>query len=137
MPDQQQANAGPDTQSPGHGVPHLGLTVAPAAAVGAGQNGVVVTAVEPDGPAAEAGFEAGNVILDVSGKSVSNANDIAKALREAQAQGKHDVLIRVQAGDATHFVAVPLRRRLTRVGCAPPVSSSPGTCEQVGRWGRA
>src|SRR6202050_4591858 len=46
-PDQQQANAGPVTEAPSHGVPHLGLTVAPAAAVGAGQNGVVVTAVDP------------------------------------------------------------------------------------------
>ena len=93
---------------PSHGVPHLGLTVAPAAAVGAGQSGVVVTAVDPDGPAAEAGFEEGTVILDVSGKAVADANDIAKALREAEAQGKHDVLMRVKAGDATHFVAVPL-----------------------------
>jgi serine protease Do len=76
--------------------------------VGAGQNGVVVTAVDPNGPAAEAGFETGNVILDVSGKAVANANDIAQALREAQAQGKHDVLMRVKAGDAMHFVAVPL-----------------------------
>jgi serine protease Do len=108
MPDQQQANVDPATQAPSHGVPHLGLTVAPASAVGAGQNGVVVTAVDPNGPAAEAGFEAGNVILDVSGKAVANANDIAQALREAQAQGKHDVLMRVKAGDATHFVAVPL-----------------------------
>jgi serine protease Do len=108
MPDQQHASAGPETQSPSHGVPHLGLTVAPAAAVGAGQAGVVVTAVDPDGPAAEAGFEAGNVILDVSGKAVTDADGIAKALREAQAQGKQDVLMRVKAGDATHFVAVPL-----------------------------
>jgi len=107
-PDQQQANAGPVTEAPSHGVPHLGLTVAPAAAVGAGQNGVVVTAVDPNGPAAEAGFETGNVILSVGGKTVANANDIAQALREAQAQGKHDVLMRVKAGDATHFVAVPL-----------------------------
>jgi serine protease Do len=108
MPNEQTASAGPQTQSPSHGVPHLGLTVAPAAAVGAGQTGVVVTAVDPDGPAAEAGFQAGNVILDVGGKAVTDASDIAKALREAQAQGKHDVLMRVKAGDATHFVAVPL-----------------------------
>ena len=108
MPDQQQTNASPEMQSPSHGVPHLGLTVAPASAVGAGQAGVVVTAVDPDGPAAEAGFEAGNVILDVGGKAVTDASDILNALREAQAQGKHDVLMRVKAGDATHFVAVPL-----------------------------
>jgi serine protease Do len=108
MPNEQTASAGPQTQSPSHGVPHLGLTVAPAAAAGAGQTGVVVTAVDPDGPAAEAGFEAGNVILDVGGKAVTDASDISKALREAQAQGKHDVLMRVKSGDATHFVAVPL-----------------------------
>src|SRR5580704_16671215 len=108
MPNEQTASAGPETQSPSRGVPHLGLTVAPAAAAGAGQTGVVVTAVDPDGPAAEAGFETGNVILDVGGKAVTDANDIAKALREAQAQGKHDVLMRVRSGDATHFVAVPL-----------------------------
>jgi serine protease Do len=48
------------------------------------------------------------VILDVGGKAVANANDIASALREAQAQGKHDVLMRVKSNDATHFVAVPL-----------------------------
>jgi serine protease Do len=108
MPDQQHADAAPATEAPSHGVPHLGLTVAPAAAVGAGQSGVVVTAVDPNGPAAEAGFETGNVILSVSGKAVANANDIAQALSEAQAQGKHDVLMRVKAGDAMHFVAVPL-----------------------------
>jgi serine protease Do len=108
MPNEQTASAGPETQSPSHGVPHLGLTVAPAAGAGAGQTGVVVTAVDPDGPAAEAGFETGNVILDVGGKAVTDANDIAKALREAQAQGKHDVLMRVKSGDTMHFVAVPL-----------------------------
>ncbi len=38
MPDEQTGQRrSPTTQSPSHGVPHLGLTVAPAAAVGAGQ----------------------------------------------------------------------------------------------------
>ena len=90
-------------------MPHLGLRVAPAADVdGAGGQGVVVTAVDPDGPAAEIGFQTGNVILDVGGKPVASGGDVAKALREAKAQGKHDVLMRVKAGNATHFVAVPL-----------------------------
>jgi len=110
MPAQQQANAG-DTQhqQPTNGVPHLGLRVAPAADVdGAGHQGVVVTGVDPAGPAAEVGFQTGNVILDVGGKAVSTGADVAKALREAKAQGKHDVLMRVKSGDATQFVAVPL-----------------------------
>jgi serine protease Do len=108
MPNEEQASTTP-TETPHQGVPHLGLSVAPAADVaGAGQTGVVVTAVDPNGPAAEAGFETGNVILDVGGKPVANVNDVMSALKQAQAQGKHDVLMRVKAGNATHFVAVPL-----------------------------
>ena len=106
--EQQQANAAP-TEQPSHGVPHLGLTVAPASDVaGAGQTGVVVTAVDPNGPAAEAGFQTGNVILDVGGKPVASPHDVVNALKDARAQGRHDVLMRVKAGDATQFVAVPI-----------------------------
>jgi serine protease Do len=108
VPEQHQANAR-ETPQPTDGVAHLGLTVAPAADVeGAGQTGVVVTGVDPDGPAAEAGFQAGNVILDVGGKPVATGADVAKALREAKVQGKHAVLMRVKSGNATQFVAVPL-----------------------------
>ncbi len=90
-------------------MPHLGLQVAPAGEVsGAGDKGVVVTAVEPDGPAAEQGFQTGNVIFEVGGKRVGNASDIRKALSEAKSQGKHRILMRVKMGDATRFVALPL-----------------------------
>jgi serine protease Do len=107
--DEHQANAGAgDTQSP-RGVPHLGLQVAPASEVqGAGSRGVVVTGVDPDGPAAEQGFQTGNVILDVGGKAVANVADVRDALTEAKAQGKHAVLMRVKMGDATRFVALPI-----------------------------
>ena len=109
MPDQQQASAGSDRAHPTSGVPHLGLTLAPASEVdGAGQQGVVVTAVDPDGPAAEHGMQTGNVILDVAGKAVSNAGDVRKALDDAKTSGKHEVLMRVKMGDATRFVALPL-----------------------------
>ncbi len=109
MPNQQQANANSGAAQPTSGVPHLGLQVAPAREVsGAGDKGVVVTGVDPDGPAAEQGFQTGNVILDVGGKAVANAGDVRKALTEAKAQGKHDVLIRVKMGEATRFVALPL-----------------------------
>jgi serine protease Do len=109
MPNQQEASATQEQTAPTNGVPHLGLTVAPAGDVaGAGDSGVVVTAVQPDGPAAQAGFQPGNVILDVGGKKVANGGDVVHALKEAQAQGKHDVLMRVKVGQATQFVAVPL-----------------------------
>jgi serine protease Do len=109
MPDQQQANADTGNSEPTSGVPHLGLSVAPASEVsGAGSQGVVVTAVDPDGPAAEQGFQTGTVILDVGGKAVANAGDVRKALVDAKAQGKHQVLLRVKQGDAMRFVALPL-----------------------------
>jgi len=109
LPNQQQAKADTENAQPASGVPHLGLSVAPASDVsGAGGKGVVVTAVDPDGPAAEQGFQTGNVILDVGGKSVASANDVRQALSEAQSQGKHQILMRVKMGDATRFVALPL-----------------------------
>ncbi|HTV37546.1 MAG TPA: Do family serine endopeptidase [Xanthobacteraceae bacterium] len=107
--EEQQASATQEQTSPTSGVPHLGVTVAPANEVaGAGERGVVVTAVDPNGPAAEAGLQSGTVILDVAGKTVGNAGDVVNALKEAKAQGKHDVLMRVKLGDSTAFVAVPL-----------------------------
>jgi serine protease Do len=107
--DQQVASADTGNAQSDAGVPHLGLQVAPAQDVsGAGSRGVVVTAVDPDGPAAEQGFQTGAVILDVGGKAVANASDVRDALVAAKAQGKRDVLMRVKIGDVTRFVAMPL-----------------------------
>ncbi len=109
MPNEQQAKADAGDAQPTRGVPHLGLQVAPANEVsGAGGKGVVVTGVDPNGPAAEQGFRTGNVILDVGGKPVANVGDVRQALIDAKTQGKHDILMRVKMGDATRFVALPL-----------------------------
>ena len=103
------ANAESGSDRPTGGVPHLGLQVAPANEVaGAGSQGVVVTAVDPNGAAAEQGFQTGTVILDVGGKAVANAGDVRDALTQAKDQGKHDVLMRVKMGNAIRFVAMPL-----------------------------
>ena len=75
---------------------------------GSGGKGVVVTGVDPEGPAAEHGVQTGDIILDVGGKTVSNAGDVRKALSEAKSQGKHDVLMRVKTADAMKFVALPI-----------------------------
>ncbi|PZA10374.1 serine peptidase [Rhodopseudomonas palustris] len=96
----------------GAGQPYLGLRVAPASDVdGAGQNGVVVTAVDPDGPAADKGVHTGDVILAVGGKSVSNTGDVRSALAAASKDGKKSVLMRVKTADsAARFVAVPIAK---------------------------
>ena len=109
MPSEQRASAENDNAQPTGGVPHVGMQVAPASEVsGAGEKGVVVTAVEPNGPAADQGFQTGNVILEVGGKPIGNASDMRKALSEAKSQGKHQILMRVKMGDATRFIALPL-----------------------------
>ncbi len=108
MPNHREANAGNEEGGSG-ATPHLGLSVAPAGEVaGAGAKGVVVTNVDPDGPAAEHGFQSGDVILSVGGQSVSNVGELRKALRDAKSEGKHQVLMQVKTADNTHFVAMPI-----------------------------
>jgi serine protease Do len=88
-------------------VPKLGLTLAPADK-NAGGLGVVVTAVTDGGVAAEHGFQVGDVILDIGGKTVSTPADIRKSLADAKTDGKHTVLFRVKSREGTRFVALPL-----------------------------
>src|SRR5882672_6868403 len=99
MPNDHQANAGePQSSSKDTAdTPRLGLNLAPAGDVeGAGARGVVVTAVDPDGTAAEHGVKTGDVILNVGGKAVSNVGDVRAALSDAKADGKHSVLMQVK-----------------------------------------
>lgn len=91
------------------GAAPLGLSVVPADTVaGKGSRGVVVTDVNPDGPAAESGIRTGDVILDVSGKAVNTPAEVRQAVAEARSAGKHTILMRIKSGDSTHFVAVPV-----------------------------
>jgi serine protease Do len=89
-------------------VPKLGLTLAVANQAGEQGNGVLVTAVDPNGVAADHGFQVGDVILDVGGKAVSKPADVTNQLAEARKEGKHALLFRVKSGEGTRFVALPL-----------------------------
>jgi len=103
LPDQREANAGPEPpKQKGTGVPRLGLSVAPAA------GGVIVTNVEPDGFAAEQGVKAGDIILQVAGRKVATAIDLRNALDAAQKAGNHAVVLRVKSDDGVKNVAVPV-----------------------------
>ncbi|MDF2712738.1 MAG: Do family serine endopeptidase, partial [Nonomuraea muscovyensis] len=95
----------------GNGQPRLGLNLAPAADVGLSEQGVAVVQVDPDGPAAAKGIEAGDVILDVGGQSVSRPADVAAQIRAAESSGRKAVLMRVKSGKGqTRFVAVSLSK---------------------------
>jgi serine protease Do len=108
LPKQRLATAG-DNDTHGSVVPKLGLTLAPARQVaGSGDKGVVVTAVDPDGPASSRGLKTGDVILEVAGKRVSAPDDIDNAIADARKGGKHSVLMRIKSPEGLRFVALPV-----------------------------
>ena len=107
--ERQAANVDNQRATPENDLPKLGLTLAPSNKVaGAEGDGVVVTAVDPNGVAADHGFQVGDVILDVGGKSVANPADVRKQLADARKEGKHALLFRVKSGEGVRFVALPL-----------------------------
>jgi serine protease Do len=109
--EQRKARATSEGGEGGTDVPRLGLSLAPAGKVaGAGSEGVVVTQVDPDGPAAQQGFRTGDVILDVAGKRVASPEEVRKAFADARSGGKRTILLRIKSGENTRFLAVPLGR---------------------------
>ncbi|HSI42284.1 MAG TPA: Do family serine endopeptidase [Xanthobacteraceae bacterium] len=103
-----QGRDGKDTDG-ARGMPRLGLSLAPAKGVaGAGSDGVVVTEVDPNGPAADRGIRAGDVILDVGGKPVATPADVRAGLADARKDNRKAVLMRIKSEQGTRFVAITL-----------------------------
>jgi len=107
LPDEKEAHVRPSATQGNDVFKGLGLTLAPASSVqGAGNQGVVVADIDPDGAAAQKGMQVGDVILEAGGRAVSRPADIAAALAEAKKDNRKAVLLRVKSGDGTHFVAI-------------------------------
>jgi serine protease Do len=107
LPEQRGTDASPETQRPsGTTVPELGITVTPQH----GDDGVAVSEVDPEGPAADPGLKNGDVILEAAGRKVATARDLHNAVDAARRAGRHTVLLHVKSGDEMKFVAVPLGR---------------------------
>jgi serine protease Do len=67
----------------------LGIGIASAKEVeGAGDKGVAIVAIDPNGTGASQGLAAGDVILDVAGKPVSTPEDVKSGLASAKSEGK-------------------------------------------------
>lgn len=103
-----RSDSGDEDGAPSTSLADLGMMVAPASEVGQGDRGVAVVRVDPNGAAANRGIAVGDVILDIQGKSVATARDVMNAIREARADGRRTVLARVQKGEQTRFVPLPL-----------------------------
>jgi serine protease Do len=105
---EQPGSDEPETM--GRGDAHdLGLELAPAGSIaGVDEQGVIVLDINPAGLWAERGFSLGDVILEVSGKSVKTPEELGSAVSEARNAGKRTVLLRLRSGDATRFVTAPV-----------------------------
>ncbi len=108
-PESARAGAG---QGGGNQGGRLGITVAPltpdlAAQLNLprGTQGVVIQSVDPNGPAAQAGLQAGDVIQQVNRQPVRSPEDIRGLLAKS---GDRSPLLLINRGGQTIFVAVPL-----------------------------
>ncbi len=100
---EQGAGGGGNADNSASALAGLGLTLR------RGQEGVLVTDVDPDSAAAEKGLKEGDQILEVAGKSVTRPSEVAQAIDAARSDGKKSVLMRVKSGDGEHFLALPTR----------------------------
>jgi serine protease Do len=105
-----------DKPSTGEQMKDLGLSLAPAVKFpGAGDEGVVITEVDPQSDAADKGLKPGDVIIEVAGVTVSEPSDVAAGVKKAMDSAKSDkdtvkVLMQVKTGDQTRFVALSLKK---------------------------
>ncbi len=72
----------------------------------AGTQGVVVTSVDPSGPAAEAGLQERDVIVEVNRQPVRTSEEVRAAVERS---GARPVLLLIQRGGANAFITVTPR----------------------------
>ncbi|MEK7819622.1 MAG: DegQ family serine endoprotease [Pseudomonadota bacterium] len=70
--------------------------------------GVIVIAVEEEGPSAEKGIRPGDVIVEVGQQEVTKPADIVARIRDAKKAGRKSVLLLVEGQGGLRFVAVRL-----------------------------
>ncbi|MDQ4075089.1 MAG: PDZ domain-containing protein [Chloroflexota bacterium] len=76
------------------------------------ESGIVIVSVDPDGPAAAAGVERGDILLRVDGESVDSLIDLRNVLAERE-EGD-EVRLTVERGDDVGTLTVTLEERARR-----------------------
>jgi serine protease Do len=72
--------------------------------------GVVITAVDPNSPAAEKQLAAGNVIVELQQQPVSTAEELQQRIEQLKKEGRKTVALLVANADGdTQFVALSLQ----------------------------
>jgi serine protease Do len=87
----------------------LGIAVAPSAEIeGAGDQGLAILQVDPQGKAASLGLSAGDVMVQAGKKPLASVADLNEAIDQASSSGRSSVLVLVRRGDAQRYVAIPI-----------------------------
>ena len=104
-PAQVASTGRPGNAADAYGLQAQDLTPALAEQLGLDDaSGVIVTDVEPDGPADEAGIRRGDIIVELDQRTVKNADDLVKKL----ASSDKSILALVKRGGNTLYV--PLKK---------------------------
>jgi serine protease Do len=80
------------------------------------KDGVLVSEVQANTPAASAGVKAGDVITSVNGRAITSPQDVINEVREVQAGGTIDLKITRDRKDLSLKATIPERRRQTAGG---------------------
>ncbi len=108
LAERERAEAAPGSEGAGGDPTGFGMAVAPLTADQARElgvsasSGVVVMNVQSAGRAADAGLRRGDVISEVDGKALTNAEALGSALKD----GSRPALLLVHRGSATMFVTM-------------------------------
>ena len=70
--------------------------------------GVVITAIDDNGPAADKDLRNGDVVVEVNQQPVSTPEDVADMVREAKDKGRGKVLMLVEREGDLRFIAVDI-----------------------------
>jgi len=71
--------------------------------------GVIITDVDPEGPAADKGLRAGDVITEVAQEEVASPDDVRQAVEKAKKAKQKSVLLLIDGEGGLRYVAVKLQ----------------------------
>jgi len=107
---------GPDDESPTTALPSVGLTLRPLSSAARSEfgipeevNGVLITEVDPAGPAAEKGVRPGDVIVEVGQEPVTTPAEIVAKVEAAEEKDRRSVLFLIQSEGDLRFVPIRLK----------------------------
>lgn len=71
--------------------------------------GLVITDVDPEGPAFEEGIRPGDMVAEISQEKIKTSEDAERLVKAAKKEGKRSVLLLIEGQSGFRFVAVKLR----------------------------